>query len=92
MVCFTLNVSVTGQLKKFSFLAASRLKGFVIEVLRGGNTSKCANVTGQLEKGATRRIPCRQGSTGNIVKIRLTSKNRQILTLCEVEVYASHGT
>ena len=89
---FPSTVSLTGQLKKsFSFLAADRLKGFVIEVLHDGNTHQCASVPGQLGSGESRNISCTRGAIGNIVKVRLTSKKRQILTLCEVEVFGISG-
>ena len=78
--------------KKLFFLAADRLKGFVIEVLSGGNTRQCASCDEYLGKGETRRIPCKPGTIGNIVKVRLTSKNPQILTLCEFEVFGISGT
>ena len=71
--------------------AEERLKGFVIEVVRGGNTRQCASVAGQLEKGETRRITCTVGAIGNIVKVRLTGKAPQVLTLCEVEVFGVRG-
>jgi len=45
-------VSLMGQLiKSVSLLAAYRLREFLVEVLRGGNTRKCASVAGQLGKG-----------------------------------------
>ena len=77
--------------KTISFLAEFRLKGFVIEVLRGKNIRQCARVAGQLNKGETRRISCTRGVIGNIVKVRLTGKHHQILTLCEVEVFGIRG-
>ena len=84
--------SLMNQLEKCSpFLADDRLKGFVIEVQRGRNTHQCARVTGQLRAAETRRISCKQGAIGNIVKVRLTSKKPQILTLCEVEVFGIIG-
>ena len=77
--------------KSFSFLAEFRLKGFVIEVLRGRNIRRCASVAGQLKKSETRRISCMPGAIGNIVKIRMTNKEAQKLTLCEVEVFGISG-
>ena len=63
----------------------------MIEVQLGWNTHQCASVTGQLKAAETRRISCMPGAIGNIVRIRLTSKKPQTLTLCEVEVFGSRG-
>ena len=63
----------------------------MIEVLRDGKTLKCASVAGKLNKAETRSISCKQGAIGNIVMVRLPSKKRQMLTLCEVEVYGTRG-
>ena len=68
-----------------------RLKGFVIEVQLGRNTSNCASVAGPLKRAETRRISCVLGVYGNIVKIRKTSTKPGYLTLCEVEVFGIRG-
>ena len=73
------------------FSAAQRLKNFVIEVKLDGNTRQCASVAGPLGPAETRRISCMPGAIGSIVKIRLTNKNSQKLTLCEVEVFGVNG-
>ena len=72
-------------------MTAGRLKGFVIEVQLDGSSRRCASVPGQLKLAETRRISCRPGSIGNIVKIQLTNKAAQTLTLCEVEVFGVNG-
>ena len=84
--------SLTGQLKNTSFMAGSRLRHFVVEVVHGGNTRPCASISAPLKKSERRRIGCPLGTKGNIVKVRQTSKDPQILTLCEVEVYGIAGT
>ena len=73
------------------FLAAERLRNFVIEVKLDGNSRQCASVAGQLGLAETRRIACMPGAIGNIVKIGLMNKKRQKLTLCEVEVFGISG-
>ena len=62
-------------------------KGLVIEVLHNENTHQCASVRGQFGLAETRRISCRRGTIGNIVKVRLTNST----TLCEVEVFGVNG-
>ena len=80
------------QLQQYSsYVTAERLKGFVIEVLLDGNTRQCSSVPGQLNMGETRRISCMRGAIGNIVKVRLTNKTAQALTICEVEVFGLNG-
>ena len=89
-VVVTIRSHLTVNLKYSFSLIAGQLKGFVIEVLLDRYTHQCTSVTGRLKTAETRRISCMRGAIGNIVKIRLTS-TRQMLTLCEVEVFGIRG-
>ena len=73
--------------KSSYFLTAERLKQFVIEGQEGGSTHECVKIINALGSGETRLIKCRQGTIGNIVKIRMTATVADSLTLCEVEVF-----
>ena len=59
----------------------------MIEGQLGQNTSTCAVVNEPFKNNETRRISCVRSVIGNIVKIRQTSTEPQVLTLCEVEVF-----
>ena len=50
----------------------------------------CAHVKPALRKGETKRIPCKPGTSGRVIKIRLNTK--EPLQLCEVQVFGVRGT
>ena len=73
-----------------SSLTENRLKNFVIEVQQHENiVHTCASNEAALKKGETKSFLCKQGSIGNIVRIKLTGTG--ILSLCEVEVFGTPG-
>ena len=69
-----------------------RLHDIVIEALELSQASTCAVVGTAVGKNETRKIPCRPGTVGSIVRIRHNATINAILTLCEVEVHGTHGT
>ena len=73
-------------------LAGKRLHDIVIEALRQSEASICEVIVSALGNGETRRIPCRPETVGNVVRIRQNATEKEILTICEVEVYGTHGT
>ena len=73
-------------------LPDARLHDIVIEALEQSQASICAVVGTAIGKSETRKIPCRQGTVGSIVRIRHNDTISAVLTLCEVEVYGTHGT
>ena len=92
---FSLSTSVNSFLIPGVFpvlLPAGRLHDIVIEALEQSQASICAVVGTAVGKNETRKIPCRQGTVGSIVKIRQNATKEEILTICEVEVYGTHGT
>ena len=68
------------------------LHDIVIEALDLSQASICAVVGTAIGKDETRKIPCRPGTVGNVVRIRHNDTVYAILTLCEVEVHGTHGT
>jgi hypothetical protein len=73
-------------------LLAKRLHDIVIEALEQSQASICAVVGTAIGRNETRKIPCRPETVGSIVRIRQNATKSGILTLCEVEVYGTHGT
>ena len=69
-----------------------RLHDIVIEALELSQASICAVVRTVIGNNETRKIPCRPGTVGGIVRIRQNATAAEILTLCEVEVYGTYGT
>ena len=63
----------------------------VIEALKQTEISTCEVIVDALEDGETKRIPCRPGTVGYIVKIRQNATKAVNLILCEVEVYGTQG-
>ena len=75
-----------------SLLLGRRLHDIVIEALRQSEASICEVIVSALGDGETRRIPCRPETVGSVVRIRQNATKAQFLTICEVEVYGTHGT
>ena len=95
MSSFGLSTIINSVLTPWVFpvlLPAVRLHDIVIEALELSQASMCAVVGTAVGKNETRKIPCRPGTVGSIVKIRQNATKAEILTLCEVEVYGTHGT
>ena len=69
-----------------------RLHDIVIEALELSEASICAVVETVIGQNETRKIPCRPGTVGGIVRIRQNATKAEFLTLCEVEVFGTHGT
>ena len=95
MSSFSLSTIVDSVLTPGVFpvlLPAGRLHDIVIEALELSRASICAVVVTAIGKNETRKIPCRPGTVGSIVRIRRNATEAEILTLCEVEVYGTHGT
>ena len=69
------------------------LHDIVIEAVMQGplRVAICEFVGLHLGKGEIRRIPCRRGAIGSIIKIRQNATTPQQLVLCEVEVYGYPG-
>ena len=63
----------------------------MIEALLGRNTYTCADMVEALAGGQTFAIPCDPGVIGNIIRIRITRTEPEVLSLCEVQVYGNLG-
>ena len=95
MSSFSLSTIVNSFLTAGVFLVLLpdvRLHDIVIEALELSQASICAVVGTAIGQNETRKIPCRPGTVGGIVRIRQNATKAEILTLCEVEVYGMHGT
>ena len=72
------------------YVLAERLRDFVIEAIASKTSTRiCAHVKSALGLGETKRIPCKPGTRGSIIKIILNST--EPLQLCEVQVFGKLG-
>ena len=72
------------------YVLAERLRDFVIEAIASKISPRiCARVKPALGLGETKRIACKPGTRGSIIKIILNSI--EPLQLCEVQVFGKLG-
>ena len=69
------------------------LHDFVIQTVRQNPTEVaiCQVIGPPLKTKETRRIRCRRGAVGSIVRITQQPFVKEVLTLCEVEIYGTFG-
>ena len=82
------------KISNVAYIEDKRLHDFTIAVgsevnfhdsFNPNNFATCAYVSGGLKAAETRLIPCTHGVTGRYIVIYFNRKD--VLTLCEVEVY-----